>query len=126
LAAVAAADTPRLLLGLDPSLFYIASPFPIDRIWAANQPGADPDATIDLDAGGVALEVRRRGAAIVHRALTPADFAFRAAIAAGSSLESAAEAGFAADAAFDLGFGLTALFEENAVISFGLAERRES
>ena len=33
---------------LDPSLSLVASPWPIDRIWRANQPDADPDVTVAL------------------------------------------------------------------------------
>ena len=53
-------DVGRLVLRLDPSASWLRSPWPIDRIWRANQPDADPAGTVDLAAGGVTLEVRRR------------------------------------------------------------------
>ncbi|HKW52962.1 MAG TPA: DNA-binding domain-containing protein, partial [Stellaceae bacterium] len=76
LAGVAAADTPRLVFRLAPSLAFLASPWPVDRIWRLNRPGADGDA-IDLDEGGVRLEIDRRGSDVVLRALDAAPFALR-------------------------------------------------
>src|SRR5207245_10874872 len=49
----------RLALRLHPSASFLESRWPVDRVWRANQPGADPDAVVDLDAGGVRLSVRR-------------------------------------------------------------------
>jgi hypothetical protein len=120
LAAVAAEDAPRLVFVLDPSLGFLGSRFPIDRIWTINR-GDDSDETVDLDAGGAALEVRRSGEDVICRRLEPASFAFRAALSAGATLEAATEAALAEDAGFDLGQALPALFQEGAVASFGLA-----
>jgi Putative DNA-binding domain len=61
LASVPSAETPWLGLRLDPSVAFIDSPWPIDRIWRSNQPGSDPEATVDLAAGGARLEVRAKG-----------------------------------------------------------------
>src|SRR5437867_400753 len=47
----------------------LESPWPIDRIWRANQPDADPAMTVDLDAGGARLEVRRQDDDVVFRVL---------------------------------------------------------
>jgi hypothetical protein len=38
---------------------HLQSPYPIDTIWHANQPGADPNTVVHLDAGPVRLEIRR-------------------------------------------------------------------
>ena len=41
ISAIDAAQYPRLIFALQPSLRFIESPWPIDRIWHANRPGAD-------------------------------------------------------------------------------------
>lgn len=121
LAPIPAEDTPRLLLRLHPALGLIASPWPVDRIWRANRRGAEGDECIDLAAGGVRLEVCRLGGDVMLRALDPATFAFRAALAGGARLEQAAEPALAADAGFDLGRALSELFGEGAVVDVALA-----
>jgi hypothetical protein len=83
-------------LALHPSVTLLRSSWPIDRIWRANQPGA-PDQTVDLDAGGVSLQVWRRHGEAVFRALTPPAFALRAALADDGGLVAAAAAALATD-----------------------------
>src|SRR5207247_1017397 len=62
----------RLTLRLDPSVTLLASRWPVDAMWDANQAGVDPAPTVDLDAGGAWLEIRRRDGDVVRRALPPA------------------------------------------------------
>lgn len=121
LASVPEEDAPHIAFGLQPSIAFLRSPFPIDRIWAANQSCNAAEEAITLDDGGVALEVRRAGGEIIYRRLDPASFAFRAALGAGASLGIAAEAALAEDADFDLACALPALFLEGAIVSIGLA-----
>lgn len=121
LAVVAAHESPRLIFQLHASFGFLASPWPIGHIWRANRPGAASDETIDLASGGTHLEVSRRGMEVVFRALDPAIFAFRQALAAGTTLETATERALAADAAFDLGGAIADLFADGAVIAFTLA-----
>ena len=52
LAALPADRLPSLRLALAPGTALISSPYPLDRIWTASQPGAPAD-TVDLDGGGV-------------------------------------------------------------------------
>ena len=118
-------DVPADALGgvtlrLDPSLALLSSPWPLDAIWRANQPGADPERTVDLAAGGVCVEVRRVGDDVGWRTLRPAEHAFRAAIASGRSLEAAADAALAADAELDLTRALATLLGEGLVVGFEL------
>jgi hypothetical protein len=108
-----------ITLRFDPSVTLLASPWPVDHVWRANQPGADPDATVDLGAGGTWLEVRRLGDDVVWRALPPAEHAFRAALAAAAALPLAADAALAIDAGFDLTRVLRALFGEGLVVGVG-------
>lgn len=115
--------TPRLLLQLHPSCGFLASPWPIDRIWRANRPSATAEETIDLDdihldAGGVRLEVSRQAGDVVYRLLDEPSFAFREALGKGASLQEAAEASLAADADFDIAEAFATLFREGVVTAF--------
>ncbi len=121
LAGVAAADAPRLVFRLDSACGFLASPWPVDRIWRLNRPGARGDETVDLAAGGVHIEVGRRGPDVVFRALDAATFAFRQAIAGGAALDAATATAFAANARFDLGAAVADLFRDGAVVAFTLA-----
>lgn len=105
-------------LRLDPSVTLLASPWPVDRIWRANQPDADGEATIDLRAGSVCLEVRRVGDDMIWRTLPTAEHAFRSALAAGGALGRAAHWALAVDAGFDLVGALHAVFAEGLVTGF--------
>ena len=48
LKGISAEDIPRLTFGFHPSIRYLASPWPIDRIWRINRPGVESEETIDL------------------------------------------------------------------------------
>jgi hypothetical protein len=120
LAAIAPEDAPRLLLWLHPSFGFLASPFPVDRIWRVNrQDGADAPA-IDLAAGGVRLEVSRPATDVLMRPLDAASFAFRQALAQGGTLEAAAALALEAAPDFDLARGLGDLFRDGAVVALEL------
>ncbi|HUN47261.1 MAG TPA: DNA-binding domain-containing protein, partial [Stellaceae bacterium] len=75
LRAVAPIDAPGLRLTLHPSHRLLVSPWPVNRIWSANQPDAAPDAEVDLDAGAVRLAIVRRGDRAVVGELAPASHA---------------------------------------------------
>ena len=121
LAVVAAADAPHLVFQLHPSLGLLASPWPVDRIWRLNRPGAEGDGAADLAVGGVRLEVSRRGVDVVFRTLEAATFAFRHALAGGAPLEASAAAALATDAHFDLGAAIAELFRDGFVVAITLA-----
>jgi hypothetical protein len=118
LRAVDADATPGLRLRLDPSLSLCGSAWPIDRIWRANQPGADPDARVDLGAGGALLQVWRLGDDVVFRALDAPAFTFRLALAGGQPIEAAAAAALAEDPGFDLTAAVRALVREEVLVDF--------
>jgi hypothetical protein len=122
LQSLEAADTPRVRFAFDPSLTLLASPWPIDRIWRANQPDV-ADATVDLAAGGVRLEIRRLGDEIVFRSLEPAPFAFRSVLVAGRALEVAATAALALDPGFDLAGALRALLADGVLTAYKLSPK---
>jgi hypothetical protein len=121
LGAIAPDDAARLSFRLHPSYSYLASRWPIARIWRANRADSSGEGTIDLASGGVRLEVSRQGGDVVFRALDEADFAFRQALAAGSSLGEALERALAIDSNFPAPDALTALFAEGAVAAVTLS-----
>ncbi len=114
-------DVGRVVFRVETSASWLRSPWPIDRIWRANQPGSDPAGTVDLAAGGVTLEVRRRDDVPTMRALEEGEFAFRAALGSEATLETAATAAVAADPTFDLTAALRSLLDEALITGFALA-----
>ena len=105
----------RLTVRVDPSITLLASPWPVDAIWRANQPGAD--GVVDLDRGAVQLQVQRFGDDVVLRTLGPAAFAFRSALAAGATLQEATEQAFELDARFALVDEIRAVLDEQMLVA---------
>jgi hypothetical protein len=105
-----------ITLTLEPSVSLLRSPYPVDRIWRANQADVLEPAVVDLAAGAAWLEVRRRGDDVIVRALDPAVFAFRGALSGGADLGTATGEALAADPAFDLGRAIAALFADGLPI----------
>jgi hypothetical protein len=120
LAAVPPEDVGRLSLRVDPSAGWLRSPWPVDRIWRANQTGADPEAFVDLAAGEARLEVRRRDDTVTLMRLEAGEFALRATLRQGATLEMAADAALAENPAFELTAALRALLDEALLIGFTL------
>jgi hypothetical protein len=119
------AQAARLTFRLDPSLSLLASSWPVDRVWLANQPNGDPDAAVDLAAGGVCLEVRRLDDEPGFRALAPAAYAFRRALHDGRPLGDAAEAAAGADPTFDLTVELHELLRDGVLTGFAVTDASE-
>lgn len=110
---VAVRDYPRLVFRLLPSLRYLESPWPVDRIWLGQQEGRE--AAVDLGEGGCRLEIRQRGEEVVFCRLDAPQFTLRRALLAGETLESAAVAALAVDPMFDLAMALRRLLAEGLV-----------
>lgn len=108
-----------LTLTFDPSVSLLPSRYPVDRIWHANQADEPEPAVVNLADGGARLEIRRCGDDVVFRALEPAVFAFRRALARGADLAAATAEALAADPAFDLGPALARLFDDGLPIALG-------
>ena len=121
LAAVAHGDMARLVFAVDPSVRFLASPWPVDRVWRASREGADGDDRVDLAAGPVWLEVRRAGDAVVMRGLAAADHALRAGLEGGDTLERAAAAALRIDPDMDLAAALRAMLEERIFTRFAVS-----
>jgi hypothetical protein len=120
LGAVPPSAIGQLALRLDPAAAWLRSPWPVDRIWRANQDGADPEASVDLAAGEARLEIRRRGDVVALRRLEGAELAFRAGLGQGATLEMAVDAALDVDPGFDLAAALRALMDEALVTGFTL------
>lgn len=103
-----------LRLRLQPSLRYLRSDYPLKRIWEVSQPDAPADARVDLQAGGVHLEIRRSGERAIFRALNPGAWQWRNALAQGASLGDSVMA-LGRDKEFDLNVELPAIFAQGLV-----------
>ncbi len=115
-------DYPRLILALQPSLRFIESRWPIDRIWHENKPGAQGDGAVDLGTGGCRLEIRQLGDDVIFRSLEHGEFALRGALLKGLALDSAVAAALTQDPLFDTAHGLRRLFAEGLITGFTLAQ----
>jgi hypothetical protein len=105
---------------LHPSHRFITSPWPVDRIWRANQPDAT-DASVDLDTDGdTHLLVVRPAAEVLLIRLSPGAFALLMALGAGLPLGSAWDNALALDAGFNLEHELTGLLAAQVFIGVHL------
>jgi hypothetical protein len=107
LAVAQLADVPPhaqagLRLLLQPSAQFVSSPYPVLRIWQANQADADEADTVSLDEGGVRLLVLQQALEIVFVPLDAAEDRWLRALADGAGLGQASACAFDLDPAFDL------------------------
>jgi len=105
LTASGLADLPaERLFDLKPALAagstLLRSAYPIDRIWAASQPGATVG-TVSLEEGPASVLVLRRPDDAAFASLDAAEQVFLAALVGGSSLGEAAEAAVSVEPAAD-------------------------
>jgi hypothetical protein len=119
LAAVPADKAGYVGLHLQPSARYLASPWPVDAIWRANQQNEVP--AVDLTSGGTNLEIRLAGDTVTWRRLDPTTFAFRTALANGLLLAAAMAAAILQDPAFDLASEVQQVFAEGLAVDYRLA-----
>ena len=91
---------------LHPACSLVRSPFPIVRIWRANQPDASGAEVIDLHSSGDSVLILRAPESIEFHRLPPDEFALLEAFAEHTTLGTAFERAYAADIAFDLGAAL--------------------
>lgn len=118
LAGFAPQDAPRLVFVLEPSLGYLESPWPVERIWRENRAGEGGAA--DLAEGGVRLEIGRGGDGVFLSQLDAGSFLFRRALGAGLDLEAAASRAIEAAPDFALDQALAELFRRGAVAGISL------
>ena len=122
---VAAADIPTLRLRFHPSFTLVASPWPIDQIWRANQPDADPSATVDLATGAARLAVRRHEDDVVFAVLDGGAYALRCLLQSHRTLGEAAAAVLVEDPSLDLAAMLHDLFADESLVDFTLTPTNE-
>ena len=120
LGGLAPHDVARLVFQFDPSVTLLDSPWPIDQIWRVHQADEGVSTPVDLDAGGVSLEIRRWEDDVVFRRLDPVIHTFRTTLAAGHALARAAEAALAASQEFDCVAALHGLLTDGVIIDFTL------
>ncbi|HTO69602.1 MAG TPA: DNA-binding domain-containing protein [Myxococcota bacterium] len=89
LAALEPERRAELRFPLAPGTGLLASPYPVDRIHAASQPGAG-DARVDLDDGAACLVVAREPGGAAFARVAPAEFGVLAGLARGEPLAHAA------------------------------------
>lgn len=119
LSATVEDNAARLVFRFHPGCGYLASAWPIDRIWRANQPDSQ-DQSVDLGAGGARLEVSRSDDGVVFRLLDEAEFGFRRSLAGGAPLGIALEHAFGVRADFPAPEALAALFRAGLVVAVAL------
>ena len=102
LAAVPPERQDKLTFELHPSCRLLASAWPIQRIWQANQPGAPEDISVDLTEGGVFLLIRRHQHEVVIEALDRGGFSMLNLLAIGRAFDDAWRSAVAAQPDFDL------------------------
>jgi hypothetical protein len=102
LAAVPSTRYPELVFPLAPHCRLVASPWPILAVWQANRDAARQVHTIDLDAGGDRLLLRRERLEVALHRMDAGDWTFLDALAAGLSLGAATGRALAVAGGFDL------------------------
>jgi hypothetical protein len=104
------------VLMLHPSLQLVASRWPIERIWRANQPDGNNDEAINLDAGGARLLVFRRDDRVVIIGIEESAYAFLDGIAHGARLEEAIRAAMRIALSCNSAATLDLLFAEGLIV----------
>ncbi len=94
-----------------------SSRYPVFTIWLANQPGADPDALVELDSGPEYVLVRGTGDGARLQGLSAANFAFLHTLRSAETLDCALERAVAIDIKFNAADSLFHLFEWRLVNS---------
>jgi hypothetical protein len=125
LATVPAAARGRLTFTFDASVMYLASAYPVDLVWRANQGPDDAGPLVDLASGTAHLEIRRAGDDAVFRPLPRAEWTLRAALAAGRSLEDAGGAALTEDAHLDLVGAIVSLLSDGILTGVTLTSPTE-
>jgi hypothetical protein len=122
LAVLDADDYERLRFRLHPACRLLASAYPVQRIWAVNQPGYAGDDTVDLALGPARLLVRRPQFAIEVDAIGAGEFALLEQFACGGTLAQACLQAVAAEPGFDLGGILRKHVEMATLVEFDVAD----
>ncbi|HEX2113456.1 MAG TPA: DNA-binding domain-containing protein [Alphaproteobacteria bacterium] len=124
LAALPSVAMPRVVFTFNPSVRLLASAYPVDRIWRANQ---EPVQAGVVELGGASrLQIHRAASGPTFKSLGPAEFLFSQALHLGLPLGEAAEGALAADPMFDLAFELRRMIQDDVISGFTLAEKEKT
>jgi hypothetical protein len=118
LAGLVPHDVAQLRFQFHPAVTLLESPWPIDQIWRVHQADEEVDTAVDLNVGGVSLEIRRWEDDVGFHRLDPAVYTFRSTLAAGYALARAAEAARAASQEFDCVTALHELLTDGVIVGF--------
>jgi Putative DNA-binding domain len=124
LASVPPKEAAYITLRLQPSLSYMSSPWPVDKVWQSNQ--ETEVSAVNLASGGARLQIRRAGDAVAWVRLDPATFVFRKALADGLVLGSAMAAATLQDAGFHLAEEVQHIFADGLAIAYDLSLEQEA
>lgn len=123
LAGVATDSLDALRMHLHPACRLLASPYPVGKIWAVNQPDWFAPAEVDLASDDAArLLLRRDGFAVVIESLGAGEFGLLRALSRGEPLLGACEQALAAEPDFDLGSVLPGLVERCVLVNFDVLD----
>lgn len=107
---------PGMRLALADGSTLVRSPYPIDRIWRAAQPGASPD-PVSLEEGPTTLLVLRTTDDAAFLALSPAEAAFALSLDEDCTLGEASQAAFSSEPGFDLSTTFARLVASRAFVA---------
>jgi hypothetical protein len=102
LAQLSPEQYPYLVLHLHPACRVLRSPYPVNAIWLAHQPGATADFHIDLDSGAAIVLVSRKEDRVQVTDLSAAEADWIARVQSGNPLGDATIATLACYADFEL------------------------
>jgi hypothetical protein len=122
LAQLAPEQYPSLLLHLHPACRIVRSPYPVNAIWHAHQPGAAADFHIDLASGAAIVLVSRKEDRVHVTDLSEAQADWIARIQSGNPLGAATIATLERYADFDLQATLLKLVALHVLTGFELEE----
>ncbi|MGU7779194.1 HvfC/BufC N-terminal domain-containing protein [Burkholderia sp. PU8-34] len=111
-------DCSALRFRLHPACRLFASDSPVLKIWQINQPGADPNETVDAGAGGDLLLIRRVGFAVDLEPLGQGEFAMLHALREGKPVDDAYELALLADRDFKLGEFIQRRISDATLVDF--------
>ncbi len=118
LGSIAPPDMARLRFIPRAGLAYVASPWPVDRIWRAHQGDSEP--MPDLGMGGASLEISPSRDGVLLRHLEPAVLTFRKALSGGMTLGEATEAAARRDPDLNFSGLIRDLLDDNLFSSFSI------
>jgi len=116
LAGISDAQWQALRFELHPATALVDSPYPILRIWALNQDGADSDAEVRLDEGGDSILVARAALDVELRPVSAGEHALLQTFADDGDLAAAYAAAERVEPGFDLAAALCRFIEQRVLV----------